>query len=264
MTVYNEEERLDDFIEFHSFCEHFYISVKKSEDKTLEKALSYRNVTVIDLPFSQPSGENEHFKSLVLPKINSKWLLSLSASDRVSKNLFEQIIKYIQLENCDVLSLPFQNVILNYSSPRSPFPSLCYKPLVAKTSVANYKPEIHRELQYTSKKQKRLPYLNDAVMNYSKAITDQAFIEKIYTYARTEVDQYKVKSLYNHPYIKRPIISFLKILFNSFFRRRTILDKKNGAFFLGFAYLLNHVMIMFILFYELNCLSKEEKNSPIN
>lgn len=257
-TVYNEEDRLGDFIEFHSYFEHFYIAVKKSEDKTREKALSYRNVTVIDLPFSRPSGENEHFKSLILPKINSKWIMALSVSDRVSKNLYEQIIKSIQQENCDILSVPLQNIILNYCSPKSPFPSLCYKTLVAKTNVTNFKPEIHRELQFTSKKQKRLPYYNDAVMHYSKAITDHAFIEKTYSYARTEVDQYKVKSLYNHPYIKRPFISFLKILFNAFVRRRTILDKKNGALFLGFAYLLNHVMIMFILFYDLHHLNKDE------
>ena len=257
ITVYNEENRLSEFIEHHSFCEHFYIAVKKSEDKTREKALNYGNVTVIDLPFSQASQENKHFKSLILPKIKSKWVLAITVSDRVSQSLYEQIIISIQQEDCDMLSLPFQNYIFNINSPTSPFPGLCYKSLACKTNVADFSAQIHNEIQHTSKKEKRIPYAYGSVKHYSQTNTDEKFVNKTFWYARTEVDHYEVIGLHKHPYVKHPIISLLKIFFNGFFRRKTILDRKNGAF-LGFAYLLNHIMIMFILFYELHRLNKEE------
>jgi hypothetical protein len=259
LSVYNEEVRLPAFLEYHSFCEHFYIAVKKSDDATRELALSYGNVTIIDLPYSKPSGEYENFKSLILPEIQSEWILNLGVSDRLSESLYAQIKKLIHQKDFDVLQLPFKNVIFGMITPKSPFPSLCYKALLCKTSVADFQPKIHNELKHTSKKVMRLHYVNDAIIHYSSVKTDENFIDKIFYYARTEVMQYAADvGLQYHPYVRHPLISSFKILFNGFLRRKTIFDKKNGTF-LGLAYVLNHMMIMFVAFYELN--RKNEKGS---
>ena len=260
LSVYNEEDRLPAFLEYHRWCEHFYIAVKKSDDATRELASQHDNVTIIDLPYSPPSEEFKSFKKLILPRIQSEWILNLGVADRVSLRLYETIEKSILRKDCDVLELPYQNIMFGISSPTSPFPNLCYKALLCKTSVADFQSKIHNEIKFTSKKVNRITQTNEAVIHDTIVKTDENFVNKMFLYARTEVMQYTDIGVHNHPYIKRPIYNSLKVLFNGLFRRKTIFDGRHGKF-LGLAYVLNHMMIMFVAYYELNRIKKEKSSN---
>lgn len=246
IIIYNEAKRLKKFLKSHNFADHIYVAIKKSNDNSRDIAKKFKNVSIIDLPFSNPSEEFLNFKKDFLENITSDWIFILTAADTVDRTLYEKIKKITNKTKKEIISVPFKNYIFGISPSFSPWPSLCYKKLVCKLKISDFKPILHNELQFTSNKHLKISSKYGHVHHYSN-INDEDFLNKSMTYAKITLDQ--SVDLNSHPFVKSPFYSLFKILFNGLLRRKTIFNKDTGPL-LGVSYIYCHILIMFLLLYK--------------
>lgn len=241
VPVYNEENRIDDFLNNLHFASKIILLNKNSTDSTVQKANKHKNVSIVNVPYGPPSSEHYHLDK-VLENVKSDWLLILVASQRIDRSLYDHICKIVCKTKKDILSLPFKNYTLGFCTTYNPWPAETSKPLCCRKSVANFQPVVHRELCFKSDKMEILDKKFGSVHHVSNSNLD-ALLRKSQMYARQEVEEYLSKDQV-HPITKRPLYFIFKAIINGYFRRNFTLFRGPTGVLLGTAYVVTQLLIL--------------------
>lgn len=254
VPVYNEENRIDHFLQSIPTNIDVIALDKSSTDDSKIRMARYPNVRIFDLPFGPPSSEFLHWDQIA-NRFEHRWCLLLVVSQTLDETLFEEMERVVKCTSSDVIELPFRNYTLKTHSTFNPWPSLTYKALLRKKSAVKFHPRVHQELAHSSTKVLRLNEKHGLVHHQSNLTIDQ-LVKKSVSYAKQEADQYR-KNQEVHSIQKRPLLFVLRALFNGFIRRRMTIFRGPKGVLLGSCYVISQLLIVV---YVLNGRDGNERN----
>jgi (heptosyl)LPS beta-1,4-glucosyltransferase len=256
LQVYNEEERIGQFVRSFIWVDEIIIFNKESTDKTKEIAIAIcEKVKVIDVPYDDGS---YGLPTWIEKYITTEWVLVLTASDLIDSQL-SFMIKKIILSNpkYGLIYLPFKVYSLGVSSKYSPFHTR-YKPLLFKKANLVVSSRLHYEL---TPKEGTLIYKLKSKNNFIHHFTNnnvKGAIDKTYRYCSVEA-----KQMIDENGKLALVISFyhlVKAIFSGIFRKGVFLGGKKTVIL--WLLLLNYFITRIILIWDYS--NSEDSQSRVN
>ncbi len=152
ISVFNEEERIQNFIESFYDLGKIYVLDKGSTDTTVEICLKYKNIEVIKLPFSQPYDAN-FIDGIMNEYCMTEWAVFSTASDLIHPQLVIEIKGLIEnpiINDYDLIRVPFKTFVLGINSYYSPWYTKSKIYAFRKNALAINLNGVHNGIQYSS------------------------------------------------------------------------------------------------------------------
>jgi glycosyltransferase involved in cell wall biosynthesis len=123
MTVFNEESRISFTLKSFSWCNQIILIDKCSTDKTIEIAKKYKNVKIIRNNLEKSNNPFFDEVRLALKHVNTEWVMSMTASDLITKKLALKIknIKASDITKFNCISLPYKPYFMGINESFSPW-----------------------------------------------------------------------------------------------------------------------------------------------
>lgn len=220
-VVYNEENRIEEFLKCFSWSDDLIIVDKSSTDMTRDICLRY-TPSVITVPYTD-AGD---ISKCGLDLAKNEWIMAVTASDLIEPELVKEIIRLINSKNFDydIISIPFDMFVFGIKDKRSPWCTKS-KTLVIKKAVLYLKDEVHHEINTTS----TLIYKIDN--NYTGRfyhLTHQdlnIFFERHIRYTKLETKKYIDESRG----LRKSFFDVIKSIIDVIFRRKSFLLGWDGV-----------------------------------
>lgn len=241
MSVFNEELRIESTLRSLVWCDEIIILDKESTDRTVQIAKRYTNKII-----STPHREFRHDEiKLVFERIQSEWILGLTASDMVSPQLAYQIRNLINQRDFpyDVIHVPFRRYVLGLESPHSPWHSKLNPLLYRKRVTKIDEHSVHGALTFDTKRHYKMPYSKKYCIYHLTHSTADIMMDRHLRYWRAEAEVIPNNSLF-----WRPLKDVLRSFFVVTFRKRTWLMGWDGIA-LAMAFL-SYFMMQFVYVWE--------------
>lgn len=144
ISTYNEEQRIRYILESVKNFDDIIIFDKGSTDKTLKIAEEY-GTHIYNIPYSDDKTSKEYLKiwELAMKESKCEWLLLLTCSDVLPVELYHKMIEYINLNDVDVVEVPFYRYSMGFCSKYSFYGDYEYKDILVKKSVFINDMDIH-------------------------------------------------------------------------------------------------------------------------
>jgi (heptosyl)LPS beta-1,4-glucosyltransferase len=190
ITVFNEESRIEATLKCLNWCDDVIVVEKSSTDRTREIVLRYTD-KVITVPFSEHGGEGKYGIDIA----RHEWILGMTASDVIHPGLVDKLQALLRQDPFpyDIVAVPFVVYFLGIYDRHSPW----YRPTkrwLFRKSVWYHNPEIHRELQFTSKRVfKMRPSDTEALFHFTGPTLD-SYYEHVVRYCHVEPNKYPKRS----------------------------------------------------------------------
>ena len=156
ITVKNEEKRIKKTLNTFKEFSNIILLDKNSDDKTMQTVHAFKNVTYFKSP-DDFDFEKEFFSEIkfLINKVNTKWVMPITASDIISKELVEKI-KFVftksNIDEYDQIELPYMPYFLGVNAKFSPWDQE-YRGYIFKTkNVIFNEKSIHKAFYFNSKK----------------------------------------------------------------------------------------------------------------
>ena len=147
--MYNEEERIEDFLQSFSWSDDIVLVDKSSTDNTVQLAKKY-NATIVSVPYTD---KVEEIANAGIEKTKHEWVMLVTLSDIIHPKLAQKLLDTVNLPNFDydVISMPYAIYVFGIKNSRSPWYNTRESKL-AKKSVIKISDRVHEERGTTSKK----------------------------------------------------------------------------------------------------------------
>lgn len=220
VTVYNEEERIVDFMRSFSWSNDIVVIDKSSTDKTVELAKIY-NANVISVPYTD---ESARIANLGIEATKNEWVMMVTASDIIHPKLAQKLIETVNLPNFeyDVISMPYAILVFGIKDKRSPWYNTRENKL-ARKSVIKFSDRVHEERGTSSKRVYSLPDSETEVLAHLTHRNLDTFFEHHIRYCRLETNKYDDESGIDK--VWKEIIKACKLVF---LERKTYKIKDDG------------------------------------
>jgi glycosyltransferase involved in cell wall biosynthesis len=163
ISVYNEEERIENFLESFYDLGKIYVLDKGSTDRTIEICSKYNSIQVIKLPFSQPYYAN-FIDEIMKEYCMTEWAVFSTASDLIHPRLvieLKAIINNPKIIDYDLIRVPFKTFVLGINSYYSPWYTKSKIYAFRKNALAVNLNGVHNGIQYSSEKIYEMNINND-------------------------------------------------------------------------------------------------------
>lgn len=119
LYVLNEEKRIEYTLKSFSWCEKILVTDKGNTDKTNEICKKYKNVEIVRFKKCSLLEEAKLLHNLV----KTKWTITITASDIITKELALKISKTISLieKDYDIINIPYKPYFLGSNEKYSPW-----------------------------------------------------------------------------------------------------------------------------------------------
>lgn len=163
ISVYNEEERIENFLESFYDLGKIYVLDKGSTDRTLAICSKYNSIQVINLPFSQPYYAN-FINKIMNEYCMTEWAVFSTASDLIHPRLvieLKALINNPKIIDYDLIRVPFKTFVLGINSYYSPWYTKSKIYAFRKNALAVNLNGVHNGIQYSSEKIYEMNINND-------------------------------------------------------------------------------------------------------
>lgn len=227
-VVYNEESRIDRFVDNFNWSDDLVIVDKSSTDRTREILLD-RKVTVITRPYSH-TGDEVKF---AIEKARHEWVLFVTASDVVHPNLprkLEALIAHPDFPY-DGIEIPFAIYVLGIRDVKhSPWDKKS-KLLLAKKGSIHTSNIVHNEVLFSPKQVLSLGYSENENLCHLTHPSVDFLLERHMRYAKLEAKEVSNRRLG----MRRAKKGLLRAIFRVLFEKRSfILGDKGIALALAY------------------------------
>jgi glycosyltransferase involved in cell wall biosynthesis len=257
ITVYNEEERIQNFIESFYDLGKIYVIDKGSIDRTIEICLNYHLVEVIKLPFSQPY-ETKFVDEILNHYCTSEWAIFSTASDLIHPKLVIELKGLIEnpiINDFDLIRVPFKTFVLGINSYYSPWYTKSKIYAFRKTALAINYNGVHNGIQYSSGRIFEMNINNDYCVYHLTHKTVSSMMNRHLSYWEGEANL--------------PLEIDLKITFKDVIRNifKVLLKRKSymlgwDGIMLSFSYI-SYFMMKFVYQWERKRSNAKEKYTEI-
>lgn len=185
--VYNEEERIVDFLRSFSWSDDIVLVDKSSTDRTVELARPF-GPTVISVPYTD---EVARLASAGLEATKNEWVMMATASDVIHPKLARRLLDAINEPgfDYDAISMPYSIYVFGIKDPRSPWYATREDKL-ARKSVIRFSDRVHEERGTSPSKTYSLPSDEGEELLHLTHRNLDVFFEHHLRYCRLEADKY--------------------------------------------------------------------------
>ena len=237
IVVKNEEKRIKSTLNTFKDFSNIILLDKNSDDNTIQTVHAFKNITCLKLP-DDFDFEKEFFSEIkfLINKVNTKWVMPITASDIISKELVEKI-KFVftktNIDEYDQIELPYMPYFLGVNAKFSPWYSE-YRGYIFKTkNVMFNEKSVHKAFYFKSRKIFRIQKKNTDAFYHLTHENFDGVLDRYYRYLKLE--KYDEISLnFQLKYILKQIIKL-------FFLKGNIFRGKD-AIALSFSFLSYHLL----------------------
>ena len=231
--VYNEEDRIEDFLGSFSWSNDIILVDKSSTDKTIELAMPY-NPTIITVPYTD---EAARLSNLGLAAAKNDWVMMATASDVIHPKLAAKLLQAINTEDFeyDVISMPYSIYVFGIKDKRSPWYNTRENKLARKSAI-RFSDRVHEERGTSSTKVYYLPENEEEALLHLTHRNLDIFFEHHLRYCRLETQKYSDPSELKKAW--REVLQACKLVF---LKKRTYRLGEDGLA-LGIAYISYFIM----------------------
>lgn len=185
VTVYNEEERIENFIKSFLWSDDLVISVRENTtDATKEIAQQY-DIRIVDNPYNSDQDEGAlQFNKDLISSLRNNWIMIVTASDLISPKLVSEMLQVIndpELKE-EVIMGPGSRYILGINDRRSPwFAGYNNWTLAYKKDALQFGNQVHEEIKVNSTQTWKL--------NFSKEEHSQGFLHLTHQDATSAIER---------------------------------------------------------------------------
>ncbi|MFA5687663.1 MAG: glycosyltransferase [Kiritimatiellales bacterium] len=182
-VVYNEAQRIENFLKSFRWSNDLIIVDKSSTDNTRDIVLQYTPNLII-VPYSDTGDEIKYGVEIA----KNEWIMTVTASDTIHPELVFELLNLINREDfdCDVVSLPFALYVFGIRNPkRSPWRATSKKLLMKKTALKT-STEVHHEISAASNKIYKMGYREKINLYHLTHENMATFFERHNRYTRLE------------------------------------------------------------------------------
>jgi len=226
--VYNEENRIGQFLSGLAEFDQILMIDKSSTDRTVEIARAYPNVQIYVIPYTDiPSIAFNP----VLPEARNEWVFNLTASDWLSQELKDYLsVLADQEQDFDIVDIPYRTHILGYWDERSPWHNGYARPICRKKYMF-FRDTVHGEFEFRSDRIFQIPNDGKLLIRHLTHPNVDQLMERHLRYTRMETAQKSPDEI--------NLVKEKKELWRLFFRlvvKKRLPFIKNGGFelFLSF------------------------------
>ena len=215
LPVFNEEKRIRDTLISLMWCDEIILIDKKSNDRTVEIALTFGNKVKV-FSINNSSSYDPIEWEIFLENSSSEWVIIFTASDVIHPKLVDNILSLISKEeSCfDIIHIPFKRFVLGLDSNKSPWHSKLSPKVVRKSSIVlNLGGGVHDVIKFIGNKI-QLPINNEQCMYHLTHETVDLMMERHIRYWRGDAKNDKIE-------LKQSLKSVIYGFFNLLFIRRT-------------------------------------------
>lgn len=242
VVVYNEESRIETFIQSFLWSNDLIIIDKSSTDNTRETIAKYPQVKLIVTDYSDTGDEVKYG----IECVKNEWLMTLTASDVIHPNLVSKLIKFINDDNFsyDVIALPFAIYVFGIRDvKRSPW-CAAHKEWMYKKSVIHTSTTVHKEIFHNSKNIYVMPFSKSENLFHLTHETMDSFMERHIRYTRIETKNYTDEK----SALRASFRDFLCSIKEVCFKRKSFLKGWDGIA-LGLAYI-SYFILKFLFVWQ--------------
>ena len=255
--VYNEQERIENFLESFMDLGKIYVLDKNSTDNTINICSTYDNVVVINLPYSEPY-ESSYVDKILVEYCKTEWVIFSTASDLVHPRLIIEIKNLIQnpiINNFDLIRVPFKTFVLGINSEYSPWYTKSKIYLFKKSVLAVNSNGVHDGIQYSSNKIFEMKVNKDFCVYHLTHNSVKSMMNRHLSYWEGEA------LLPNDIDLKKTFNDVIKNILRVLFKRKSYLLGWDGIM-LTFSFL-TYFMMKFVYQWERKRLNANEKYKEI-
>jgi len=231
--VYNEEDRIVDFLRSFIWSNDIILIDKSSSDKTVELARNY-SAKIIRVPYTE---EVAKLAEMGLSIACNEWVLMATASDIMHPNLAKKILGLINKADFDydVIEMPYSIYVFGIRDKRSPWYTE-WENKLAKKKVIKYSNRVHEERGVLSAKKYRMEYSETDILYHLTHRNIDTFFEHHLRYCKLEADK-----ITDETGVRTAFKQILRACKLVFIERKTYKIKKDGMA-LGLAYISYFIM----------------------
>lgn len=233
VTVYNEEERIVDFLRSFSWSDDIILLDKSSTDRTVELAKPF-NPTIVSIPYSDQTA-SDSTKCIALAK--NEWVMMVTASDVIHPKLAKRLLEAVNRPDFeyDVITMPYSIYVFGIKDARSPWYSTRENKL-ARKSVISLSDRVHEERGTTSNRVFNIEGPEGEALLHLTHRNIETFFEHHLRYCRLEANKYTDESGVKKSF--KEIIEACKLVF---LRKKSFRMGEDGRA-LGLAYISYFIM----------------------
>lgn len=243
--LYNEEKRVEAFLENFKWSNEVIVLEKNSTDRTKELALKH-TPHVHSIPHTD-GGDGYHIANQY---VTNEWLYHVTAAGLIHPKLVERIEKLIEQPNFpyDVIEIPYKIYALGIHSPYSPW-FTTHKPTLIRKSVFRPSKELHKEASYDVDPARvyRMKWMGEDEAQYHLThVNLDDFFAKHLRYTKYEAEYHQ--GIPRQQELKRSFYEIIKSVGIVLLKRKSYLFGWDGIA-LGVAYV-SYFMMKFLFIWE--------------
>jgi glycosyltransferase involved in cell wall biosynthesis len=242
MTVYNEEDRIEDTLKCATWCDEIIVVDRNSTDRTREIAKKYTDKIFILNNREYNPLDNE----VVLSQIQSEWVLGLTASDLIHPQLAKQLRRMTDDPDFayDVIHIPFRRYVLGLENQHSPWYTKLNPNLVFRKKVCRIREDsVHGAVYFDTDRHYKMPESTEYCMYHLTHVSVDIMMDRHLNYCRAEGRLFPSELP-----LRKGLIDLFRAVYIVFFKRRTYLMGWDGVA-LGMAFL-TYWMLRFVYIWE--------------
>lgn len=189
-VVYNEEKRIQSYVENFKWSGDVVVIDKSSTDRTAEVARAAgARVFVVSYCDNIPPE-----MSAIAEQCLHDWLFMPTASDLIHPALVDRILAEINKPgfDYDIIEYPLINWVFGIEHKNSPW-EVGYRNRLFRKSSASFRDSVHREVTFKSEKTLRLSAPREHGLQHLTHETLDVYFERHHRYAKLEVERFKTK-----------------------------------------------------------------------
>lgn len=231
--IYNEEDRIEDFLRSFSWSDDIVLVDKSSTDRTLKRAEPFKP-TIISVPYTDKVAR---LADLGLAAAKNDWVMMATASDIIHPGLAKKLLEAVNTEgfDYDVITMPYSIYVFGIKDARSPWYSTRENKLARKSAI-RFSDRVHEERGTDSPKVYDLPDNEDEALLHLTHRNLDTFFEHHIRYCRLETDKYSDPSAIKETF--KEVINACKLVF---FKKKSYKLGVDGLA-LGMAYISYYIM----------------------
>jgi hypothetical protein len=158
----NEEKRIYNTLKCFSWCDQIIVLDKGSKDDSIEIALKFKNVKIVQKDFKNSKNSFLDEGLFLTSHIKTNWYINITASDIITKALSLEIKKLVKIDlgdyNC--ITIPYKPYFMGINETFSPW--YCkMRTYIFKTEELKLNNSVHGVLSMSSKPKHYKIIMND-------------------------------------------------------------------------------------------------------
>lgn len=244
-VLYNEEKRVEGFLENMKWSNEVIVLEKCSTDRTRELALKY-TPHVYSIQHTE-GGDGYH---LATQYVSNDWIYHATAAGLIHPKLIDRIEKLLSLSDFpfDVIEIPYKIYALGIHSPYSPWYT-SHKPTLIRKSAFRPSQELHKEASYIADPTRvyKMNWEGDDETQYHLTHVDlNDFFSKHLRYTKFEAEFHQ--GIPARQELRRSFFEIIKSIAVVILKRRSYLFGWDGIA-LGIAYV-SYFIMKFLFVWE--------------